>query len=495
MSATFRSLRNRNYRLYAAGSLSSNVGTWLQRVAQDWLVLQLSGSGTAVGITTGLQFLPFLLLAPWAGLIADRFPKRKVLQITQAGMGVTAAMLAVLSLTGVAQVWHVYVLSFVLGVFSAIDNPARQSFVIEMVGKDDVTNAVGLNSASFNAARIVGPAVAGFMLIVFDPGVVIAINAVTYLGPIWALSRMRASELSTPEPAPRKKGMVRDGLRYVRGRPDLLLILAVVFFVGCFGLNFQLTSLLMATEVFGKGSGEYGILGSIMAIGSLAGALLAARRLGRPRQRMIIGAAVLFGLVEIVSGVMPTYLLFAITLPIVGIASMTMITSANATMQLSVTPEMRGRVMALYAMVFIGSTPLGAPIVGWVAEEFGARWTLIGGGAMSVLGTLVAAWLVKHRQGLRVRAHMLPRPHVHVFEPEDGEPTPPNGAVPTPRGPEAAPDPTPQALSVEPGKVRPWSSTGTSRPSRSTPTASRPWREKGLLPRFRRARTGRSATL
>ncbi len=415
MKATFRSLRNRNYRLYAAGSAVSNVGTWLQRVAQDWLVLQLTdNSGTALGVTTALQFLPFLLIAPFGGLIADRFPKRRVLQCTQVAMGLTAAALAVLDLSGVVQAWHVYLLAFLFGVAGAIDNPARQSFVVEMVGKEDLSNAVGLNSASFNGARVIGPAVAGLLIVLVGTGWVILLNALTYGATIWALSRMRTSELQTPTPVPRKPGMLWDALLYVRARPDLVLVLTVVFFVGCFGLNFQMTSALMATQVFGKGAGEYGVLGSIMAVGAVTGALVAAGR-GTTRLRIVVVAAVGFGVLEIVSGVMPTYVTFALSLPLLGFVQLTMITAANAIMQLTVSAEMRGRVIALYGMVFIGSTPLGAPIVGWVGEAFGARWMLIGGGAVSMLGALVAALVVLRRDGLVVRAHLRPRPHVHVW--------------------------------------------------------------------------------
>lgn len=413
----FRSLRNRNYRLYAAGSAISNIGTWLQRIAQDWLVLQLTAnSGTALGITTALQFLPFLLIAPWGGVIADRFPKRKVLQCTQVAMGVTAGALAVLDLTGVVQVWHVYVLAFLFGVASAIDNPARQSFVVEMVGKEDLPNAVGLNSASFNGARVIGPAVAGFLIVFVGTGWVILLNALTYSATVWALARMRTSELHTPKLVPRQPGMMVDALRYVRRRHDLLLVLAVVFFVGCFGLNFQMTSALMATQVFGKGAGEYGVLGSVMAVGAVTGALSAARR-STTSLRLVVGAAMCFGVLEMLSGVMPTYLTFALSLPILGFAQLTMITAANAMMQLKVAAEMRGRVIALYSMVFIGSTPLGAPIVGWVGEAFGARWTLIGGGAISLLGTLLATYVVMRWQGIVVRACLRPRPHLHVWGP------------------------------------------------------------------------------
>jgi MFS family permease len=405
LSPTFRALSNRNYRLYAAGGVVSNTGTWMQRVAQDWLVLQLTGNnGTALGITTGLQFLPILLLSPYAGLIADRFPKRRLLQITQLMIAVPAAALGVLALTGVAQTWHVYLLAFIFGIGTAFDGPARQAFVSEMVGPDDLTNAVGLNSASFNAARLVGPAVAGVLIAALGGGVeatgwVIVLNALSYGAVIVSLQRMRTSELDTPAPAGREKGMIRDGFRYVRSRPDVMLVLAIVFFAGTFGLNFQMTSALMATEVYHKGASEYGLLGTTMAIGSLSGALLAARR-GRPRHRLVILAAVAFGLAEIVAGLLPSYLTFAIWTPVLGLTALTMITAANATVQLSVSPALRGRVMALYMMIFMGGTPLGAPIVGWVGETFGARWTLIGGGALTVLGTLLAVLLFSRSQGL-----------------------------------------------------------------------------------------------
>jgi MFS family permease len=405
LSPTFRSLSIRNYRLYASGAVVSNVGTWMQRVAQDWLVLQLTAnSGTALGITTGLQFLPILLLSPYAGLIADRFPKRRLLQVTQLMLAGPALVLGVLAVTGVAQTWHVYLLAFAFGIGSAFDAPARQSFVSEIVGPDDLTNAVGLNSASFNLARMIGPALAGVLIAALGSGVsatgaVILVNAVSYGAVIFSLQRMRERDLTPAVREERHKGMIRDGVRYTLARPDLMLVLTIVFFAGTFGLNFQLTSALMATEVFHKGAGEYGLLGTTLAIGSLSGALLAARR-GRIRHRLVILAAVAFGVAEIVAGVLPSYLTFALWTPVLGLASLTMITSANATFQMSVAPAMRGRVMALYMMVFMGGTPLGAPIVGWVGQTFGARWTLVGGGAVTILGTALAVLVFSRAQGL-----------------------------------------------------------------------------------------------
>ncbi len=413
MSPTFRALANPNYRRYAAGGVVSNVGTWMQRVAQDWLVLQLThNNGTALGITTGLQFLPVLLLSPYAGLIADRFPKRRLLQVTQVMMAVPALLLGALAITGVAQTWHVYVLALVFGVGSAFDAPARQSFVNEIVGPDNLTNAIGLNSASFNFARILGPGAAGFLIAAFGGGVaatgaVIALNGLSYGAVVYALQKMDAALLHTPEMAKRGKGMVREGIRYTRERPDLMLILTVVFFAGTFGFNFQMTSALMATEIFHKGAGEYGILGTTMAVGSLTGALLAARR-GRPRHRLVIGSAVAFGLAEVVAGVMPSYLTFLLLTPVIGVFAITMANSANATVQLSVSPMMRGRVMALYMMIFMGGTPLGAPFVGWVGQTFGARWTLIGGGGMTILGAALAVLVFVRTKGLVRRRRVEP---------------------------------------------------------------------------------------
>ncbi|MBC9733824.1 MFS transporter [Nocardioides sp. zg-578] len=407
LSPTFRSLANPNYRRYAAGAVISNTGTWMQRVAQDWLVLHLAvdGGGTAVGITTGLQFLPALLLSPLAGVIADRFPKRQLLQLTQVMMAVPAFVLGLLAATGVAEVWHVYVLALVFGIGTAIDAPARQSFVSEIVTPDDLTNAVGLNSASFNAARIVGPALAGVFIGALGGGTeatgwVIMANAISYLAPILALRGMDPRRLTPAPTQARHSGMVREGVRYVAGRPDLVLVLIVVFVVGTFGLNFQMTSALMATDVFGKGATEYGLLGTYMAVGSLTGALLAARR---PviRLRLVVGAAVLFGVAEIVAGLLPTYLTFAIWMPLLGLSALTMITAANTLMQVSTAPALRGRVMALYLMIFMGGTPVGAPVVGWVGETFGARWTLVGGGAITLVGVALAVlWYVARSGGL-----------------------------------------------------------------------------------------------
>jgi MFS family permease len=398
LSPTFRALSHRNYRLYWSGGLVSNTGTWMQRVAQDWLVLQLSGnSGTALGITTGLQFLPILLLSPYAGAVADRLPKRKLLQLCQLMMAAPAVLLGILAVTGVAQQWHVYVIALLFGMATAFEAPARQAFVGELVGPDDLSNAVGLNSASFNAGRIIGPGVAGLMIAALGSGVratgfVILINALSYGAVLLALRRMTDDDVELAVPGRRRKGMIREGLSYVLSRGDLVLVVGVMAFVGTFGLNFQLTSALMATHVYDKGAGEYGILGSTMAIGSIVGALLSARR-EQPRLRLVVFAALAFGVAEIVIALMPTYLSFVAITPLIGITAMTTITSANTFVQTTVPPALRGRVMALYLMVFMGGTPLGSPLVGWVGETFGARWALIGGGLASIAGTLLCVGL------------------------------------------------------------------------------------------------------
>lgn len=407
MSPTFRALRNPNYRLYLAGSVVSNVGTWMQRVAQDWLVLHIPGnSGTELGITTGLQFLPILLLTPYAGVVADRFPKRRLMQVAQATMALTSLALGLVAVLGVVETWHVYLLALLFGVGAAFETPARQAFVSEMVGPDDLTNAVGLNSASFNAARVVGPAAAGVMIGALGGGPeatgwVIFINAFSYLAVIWQLQRMDASLLRTPAVRPRTPGMLREGVRYVRSQPTMVLILVLVFFAGTFGMNLQVNAALMVTDVFGKGASEFGLFGSALAVGSLAGALVNARRT-RIRLRLVLGAGIAFGVTCVAIGLLPTYWTFVAFAPVVGFAAITTLNSANATMQTESDPLMRGRVMALYFTIVMGGTPLGAPVMGWVGQHFGARWTFALGGLLTTLGVLVAAAVyLRLRGGVR----------------------------------------------------------------------------------------------
>ncbi|WP_372594492.1 MFS transporter, partial [Actinotalea sp.] len=393
-----------------------NVGTWMQRVAQDWLVLTVlsDDSGIAVGITTALQFAPVLALSAYAGVLADRLPRRALLITTQAAQGVLALGLGALVLLGHAQLWHVYVFALLLGCVSAIDGPVRMTFVADMVPADKLSNAVGLNSASFNAARLIGPGLAGVLIAWIGTGWVFALNGVSFLATILALTQMRASELNAaPRTTGSRRGQLRAGVAYVRHRSDIVVIMVVVSVISTFGLNFQLTSALMARTVFDKGAGEYGILGSVLAIGSLTGALMAARR-ERPRVRLVIGSAFGFGISTGLLALMPTYTMFMIACIPVGFTSLTMLTAANSALQMGTEPAMRGRVMALYMVVFLGATPIGSPLVGWIAETYGARWS-IGVGSISALLVAGGAALWAERSWrLRVRYHVLRRPHLEV---------------------------------------------------------------------------------
>lgn len=367
----------------------------MQRIAQDWLVLTIPGNGgTELGITTGLQFVPVLLLSPYAGVVADRFSKRRLLQVTQAVMAGAALTLGVIAALGVAETWHVYLLAFVFGIGAAFDAPARQAFVSEMVGTDDVANAVSLNSAAFNAARMIGPGLAGLLIGLGGGGMratgwVILVNAVSYAAVILQLRRMDAAELHSPRPVARAPGMLRAGFAYMRSEPKMLMILVLVFFVGTFGMNFQITSALMATDIFDKGATEYGVLGSALAVGSLTGALVAAGRT-RVRVRLLMVAAVAFGLIEIAAGLMPSYLAFVLLCPLLGFSVITVLNSCNALLQVESDPALRGRVMAIYMTIVMGGTPLGAPVIGWIGEQYGARWTLVVSGTLVLVGVAAA---------------------------------------------------------------------------------------------------------
>ncbi len=399
-SATFASLRVHNYRLYAAGGLISNSGTWMGRVAQDWLVLTelTDHSASALGIATGLQFAPFLLLAPWSGMIADRFPKRRILLATQSTLLATALLLGALTVTGAVQLWHVYALALVQGLAQAVDNPARQTFVSEMVGPGLLANAVALNSASFHAGRMIGPGVAGLLIAAYGTGVAMLANAASFPLLIVALLVMSARELQ-PAPLARGRGQIREGLAYVRGRPDLQVVMVLVFVLGTFGLNFQITTALMATRAFGKGPTEFGLLGSVMAIGSLSAALLSARR-ARPRLRVLLVALAGFTVASGLAALAPTYEWFAVALVPCGLAALTAMTTANALVQLSVDPSVRGRVMALYMAIFMGGTPIGAPLIGRLGDWAGPRWTIgVGTIAVGLSVLVVGGWLVRRENG------------------------------------------------------------------------------------------------
>ncbi|WGW12664.1 MFS transporter [Saxibacter everestensis] len=413
MSAMFRSLSGFNYRVWFAGALVSNVGTWMQRTAQDWIVLTelTDHDAAAVGIVMALQMGPQLLMVPWAGLIADRFDRRRLLMLTQGVMGFLGLALGLIVVTGVAELWHVYGFALLLGFASAIDGPARQTFVSELVSEKNLPNAVALNSASFNGARMIGPAVAGVLTAMIGAGWVFMINALTFTAVLISLHYLRTDQLRAQPRAARGRGQLMEGFRYVAGRPDIVVILVVIFLVGTFGLNFAIFTSTMASTEFGMGAGEFGLLSSIMAIGSVAGALLSAKR-ERPRLRMVFGAAGAFGLSCLVSALMPNYWTFAISLILVGLTALTLMTTANATVQTTTDPAMRGRVMALYMAIMMGGTPVGAPIVGWVANVFGPRWSLGVAAASGILAALVGIfWMVRYKH-MRLRYRVRQSPHL-----------------------------------------------------------------------------------
>jgi MFS family permease len=393
----FASFGLHNYRLFWTGGFISNVGTWMARVAQDWLVLTIltDNSSLALGIVTGLQFLPMLLLAPWAGSMADRFDKRRILLLTQTAMTITGLALAGLVFSGYVALWHVYLLATLQGAAAAFDGPARQAFAPEMVPRRLIANAVGLNTTSFHAARLIGPAVAGLTIAWWGVSLALLLNALSFVAVIAALLLMRVDEL-VPGPITRAKGAVREGLVYIRQRPEIMVVLFVVFMLGTFGMNFQLTNSLMATAEFKVGPEEFGLMGSIMAIGSLAAGLVAARRTTL-RLRLILSALAGFTLATAVLAMAPSYLSYVVMLMPTGFLALTVMTASNASVQLAVSPEMRGRVMAIYSAVFLGGTPLGSPVLGWVGEAWGPRWTLAIGSIACGLAVVIAGLYLLRR--------------------------------------------------------------------------------------------------
>jgi len=379
------------------------VGTWMQRTAQDWLVLtQLTHrNATALGIVTALQFGPHLLMLPFSGFAADHLNRRKLLMVTQVVMAALGLSLGILTITGLVQLWHVYVFAFLLGCTSAFDAPARQTFVAELVGEADLANAVGLNSASFNAARMIGPAIAGVLIASVGTGDVFLINASTFIAVVCSLACLRVRDLHPHNQAVRTRGSFAEGFRYVWRRPDLKAVLLMLFLLGTFGLNFPIFISTMSVTVFHTGAGQYGLLSSIMAVGTVAGALLAARR-AKPHVTLLFAAAGVIAAGFGIAAIMPSYWLFGAALILIGIASQTFTTTANSTMQLATEPAMRGRVMAMFLAIALGGSTIGAPIVGGVADHFGPRWALAVGGVATLCAALVGLrYLVKYR-GLRL---------------------------------------------------------------------------------------------
>ncbi len=404
MKGTFRSLGGYNFRLWAAGALISNIGTWMQRTAQDWLVLAelTDKSATAVGIVMALQFGPQIVLLPLTGFTADHFDRRRVLIITQACMGLLALGLGILTISGHVELWHVYVFALLLGCVTAFDAPARQTFVSDLVAESELSNAVALNSTSFNAARMIGPAVAGLLIALIGSGWVFLLNAASYLAVIGSLLWLRSAEMQRHTRAVRARGNLVEGFRYVWNRPDLVAILLMFFLIGSFGMNYAIFISTMSVTAFNGGAGQYGVLTSTMAIGSVAGALLAAAR-AQPKISMLLTGAAIFGFGLTLAALMPNEFLFGAALIIVGIAAQTFTTTANSAIQLSTDPAMRGRVLAIMLALALGGTPIGAPLVGWIADTFGARWAMaIGAGSGFAAALVGIRYLVKHRQ-LQVR--------------------------------------------------------------------------------------------
>ena len=401
LSKPFRALENFNFRLWAAGALVSNIGTWMQRVAQDWIVLTrlTNHDATAVGIVTGLQFAPQLLLLPWTGLAADRFNQRKLLMLTQASMGVLAIALGILTISGRIQLWHVYVFAFVFGAAAALDAPVRQTFVGELVGDQHLSNAVALNSTSIFAGQMIGPAVAGLVIAKFGTGWAFLLNGLSFGAVLFSMALLRVQELRTNARASRTTGGFIEGLRYVWARPDLRAIVVMLFLIGTFGFNFQVLISAMAVNVFHTDARGFGLLSSIMAIGTMSAALLATGR-DKPDFGTLLWGTGVFGIACTLAAFSPGYWWFAAALAVIGVSALTFTIATNSMMQLSTEPAMRGRVMATRVGVGLGGAAIGAPIVGWIATHLGPRWSL---GTAAVSGFL-AAFVADRRMAKPVSA-------------------------------------------------------------------------------------------
>jgi MFS family permease len=398
LERTFRSLRTRNYRLYFFGQIVSLTGTWMQSVGQAWLVLELTGSGVALGATAALQFAPILLAGPWGGVIADRVDKRRLIVWTQAAAAALALTLGLLTLFHVVRLWMVLVLALLLGVVNLVDMPARQSFVIEMVGAEDVANAVSLNSVVVNGARVIGPAVAGLLIATIGIAPCFLINAGSYLAVIAGLLAMDSTTLKRTRPVPRGPGQLRAGLRYAWSRPELRVPLLMMAVVGTLAYNFSVILPLLVQETFGAGAGSYGVLFSFMGIGAVLGGLVIATR-SRATPPLLVGSALGLGGAIGLAAVAPNLGLVALAMLPVGVASTAFIATSNSLLQLGASSEMRGRVMALFALVFLGSTPIGGPLMGWIAERFGPRTSLAVAAVATVLVGLAGLRRLRGRRG------------------------------------------------------------------------------------------------
>jgi MFS family permease len=396
-TGSWRSFRHRNFRILFPANTLSNVGSWAQRVAQDWLVLELTdNSGTALGLVTAVQFAPVLFFSLHGGALADRVNKRKLLIGTNIVSGLTSLILGLLVVNELVELWHVFACAAVLGIAGAIDAPIRQAFTSELVGHSDVGNAVSLNSANFNAGRLVGPAMSGFLIARFNTGPSFIINSFTYVFVIAALLSMREKDFFIHK-MEQTLGTVREGIRYTLARPDLYVVMLLVFFAATFGLNFQIFNALMATEVFNKGAASFGLLGTFIAVGSLSGALISARLNKKRSARFIIKLGVIFSLVVIVLSIAPNYFWYSLWLPICGLAALTMLVSANSYVQTHSDPAVRGRVMGIYLLIFMGGSPFGSLLIGYSAENFGVRQTVAGCGAISLIAA-VTIWILFNKK-------------------------------------------------------------------------------------------------
>lgn len=415
---TFRSLSVRNYRLFATGQMVKLIGVWVMITAQDWLVLRLSGdSATALGVVTALQFIPVLLLTLYAGKLADRYDKRLILVVANGAWAALAVLLGALVFTGVVRLWHVFLFAALLGIANAIETPVRQAFVSELVGTALLPNALSLSAAIFNSARIVGPAVAGLAIAGFGEGPVFLLSTVLALSPVATLARIRPAELHREALLPvaeRDAAKIADGLRYVRRRPDLVLPIALMAVIGMLGFNFPVTLAALAKVTFNTGAASFGLFTTALAGGALAGALAGSGRKGRPSAYVVLGAAIAFGVLETVAGFAPTFALVVVLLVPTGFFMVYFAQAANQRVQLGTDAAYRGRVMSLYILVFLGTTPVGAPVTGWWAERFGAPASVWAGGVISlVAGGLALLWQLR-RQRERLRLVVRPLPRLYV---------------------------------------------------------------------------------
>jgi MFS family permease len=419
----FQALSVRNYRLYASGQIVSLIGGWMQITAQDWLVLSLShNSPTALGFVTALQFAPILLLTLYGGKLADRFDKRKLLMIALSFYTVLAAIMGTLVVSGAIQLWQVFVFAGLWGTVSSLETPTRQAFVSEMVGRDLLPNALSLSSATFNSARIIGPAIGGVTIAAFGTGTAFVLNALTYAGPLIALTRMNSLELHREVitgAVSKADASIRDGLTYVRQRIDLIIPMVLMLILGLFAFNFQITLAVLAKNVFHTSAAEFGLMSTGVAVGALFGALAGGTRKRRPSSWLVIGSAIAFCALETVVGLLPTLPLTLLVLVPTGFAMIFFAQAANQRVQMGTDSAYRGRVMALYIMVFMGTTPIGAPLIGWCAEAFGPRSGIWIGGSLSLLAGLFVLGYELRRTGGRVRVSRSP---IRLYVAGDREP-------------------------------------------------------------------------